>query len=242
VTVQRSQASVERGQNAGYTVTVSTENGPATDVSVALTAQPSSQKPALTSGCAKSNGTAACAVGSVTAKSPVSLHAQIPAGSDATSVRLIATASIVTTATWTPPSAAVTVAVTVPAASPTGSSASSSAPATPGTMVPGTTLPLGPIPDLNNASSSVINAGDASGLFPSISPSATPTPSPAPGTRAASGKPNTVQPVAVSSTIGFGEPVLTGQVIGLITLGLAIMLTAGRLSMRRRSRSGKDGS
>jgi hypothetical protein len=239
VTVQRSQASVERGQNAAFTVQVSTENGPATNVSVALAAQPSSQTPTVTSGCANGDGTAACAAGSVSDKAPMSLHAQIPAGSDATSVRLTATASIVTSATWTPPSAAVTVAVTAPPASPAKSSASSS----PMAVAPGTTLPLGPIPALNNAannvSSSLIDAGSASNLFPKISPSA--TPSPTPGTRAPSGKQNTAQPVAVSSSIGFGRPGLTGQAAGLIALGLAIMLTVTRLSLRRRFRSGKRG-
>jgi hypothetical protein len=76
-------------------------------------------------------------------------------------------------------------------------------------------------------------------LFPKISPSATPSPSP--GTRAQSGKQNTAQPVAVSSSIGFGRPGLTGQAAGLIALGLAIMLTVTRLSLRRRFRSGKRG-
>jgi hypothetical protein len=231
--VQRSQASVERGQNAAYTVQVSTENASATGVSVALTAQPSSQKPTFTSGCDKGDGTAACTVGSVSDKSPVSLHAQIRVGSDAISVRLTATASIVTQAVWTPPSAAVTVAVTVASASAAGSSAGSSPPA-----VPGTTLPIGPIPDLNNVSSSLIDASNAAGLFPSISPSA--TPSPTPGTHAQSGQQST-KPVAVSSTLGFGQPGLSGQVAGLIALAVAILLTVTRLSLRRRFRSGKRG-
>ena len=143
---------------------------------MALTALPSGQKPAFTSGCAKGNGTATCAVGSVSDKQPVTLQAQIPVAAGATSVtsvKLTATASIVTSAKWTPPSAAETVAVTAAAAS-SKSPAASSAGASPGT----TTLPLGPIPNLNGVSSSLIGAGDASGLFPAINPSATPSPSP----------------------------------------------------------------
>ena len=233
MTVQRSQASVEHGQNAAYTVRVFTENGSASGVSVALTAQPSSQKPAFTSGCAKGDGTAACTVGSVSDTSPVSLHAQILVGSGATSVRLTATASVVTQATWTPPSAAVTVAVTA-APAPAASSPAGSSP----TATPGTTLPLGPIPDLNNVSSSYIGAGNAAGLFPSISPSA--TPSPTPGTHAPSSQPST-KPVAVSSTLGFGRPGLSGQVAGLIALAVAILLTVTRMSLRRRFRSGRRG-
>ena len=52
-------------------------------------------------------------------KQPVTLHAQIPVADDAssvTSVTLTATASVTTTAKWTPPSAAETVAVTAAAA------------------------------------------------------------------------------------------------------------------------------
>ena len=66
---------------------VSTENnGSAANVSVALAAQPSSQKPTFTSGCAKGDGTASCTVSSVSDKQPANLHAQIPVASGATSV------------------------------------------------------------------------------------------------------------------------------------------------------------
>jgi hypothetical protein len=225
VTVQRSQSSVKPGQKAAYTVQVSTENsGSAANVSVALAAQPSSQKPTFTSGCAKGDGTASCAVSSVTDKQPANLHVQIPVASGATSVKLTATAGIVTSVKWTPPSAAVTVAVTAPAASasPAKSSASVSAEAP---------LPLGPIPNLNGVSSSLIGAGNASSLFPAIIPSATPNSSP--GIQPQGAKRN-AQPVSDSSALGFAKPGLTGQVAGLIALALAIMLTVTRLSLRKR--------
>jgi hypothetical protein len=225
VTVQRSQSSVKPGQKAAYTVQVSTENsGSAANVSVALAAQPSSQKPTFTSGCAKGDGTASCAVSSVTDKQPANLHVQIPVASGATSVKLTATAGIVTSVKWTPPSAAVTVAVTAPAASasPAKSSASVSAEAP---------LPLGPIPNLNGVSSLLIGAGNASSLFPAIIPSATPNSSP--GIQPQGAKRN-AQPVSDSSALGFAKPGLTGQVAGLIALALAIMLTVTRLSLRKR--------
>jgi hypothetical protein len=225
VTVQRSQSSVKPGQKAAYTVQVSTENsGSAANVSVALAAQPSSQKPTFTSGCAKGDGTASCAVSSVTDKQPANLHVQIPVASGATSVKLTATAGIVTSVKWTPPSAAVTVAVTAPAASasPAKSSASVSAEAP---------LPLGPIPNLNGVSSLLIGAGNASSLFPAIIPSATPNSSP--GIQPQGTKRN-AQPVSDSSALGFAKPGLTGQVAGLIALALAIMLTVTRLSLRKR--------
>jgi len=237
VSVQRSKASINRGQQAAYVVRVSTENnGSASGVTVALTAQPSSQKPTFTSGCAKGQGTASCTVSSVSDKQPVSLKAQIPVAAGATSVtsvKLTATASIVTTGKWTPPSAAETVAVTAASASPAKSSAGSS----PAGVSPGAALPLGPIPNLNGVSSQLIGAGNAAGLFPAISPSATPSPSPgtpAPGSQR--------RPAPDSSAIAFIQPGLTGQVAGLIALAAAVMLTVTRLSLRKRFRSRKQGS
>jgi hypothetical protein len=103
--------------------------------------------------------------------------------------------------------------------------------------VPEGALPLGPIPDLNGASSQLIGAGNAAGLFPAINPSATPSPSP--GTPAPDGQ---RRPVPDSSAIAFVKPGLTGQVAGLIALAVAVMLTVTRLSMRKRFRSGKQGS
>jgi hypothetical protein len=234
VSVQRSQDSISRGQQAAYVVQVSTENnGSASNVTVALTAQPSSQKPTFTSGCAKGEGTASCTVSSVTGKQPASLKAQIPVAASATSVtsvKLTATASVATTQKWTPPSAAETVAVTAASASPTKSGTS------PAGVSPGSTLPLGPIPNLNGIASQLIGAGDASGLFPAINPSATPSPSP--GDPAPGGQ---RRPAPDSSAIAFVQPGLTGQVAGMIALAVAVLLTVTRLSLRKRFRSRKQG-
>jgi hypothetical protein len=237
VTVERVQASVARGQSAAYIVQVSTKDGgSASHVTVTLTSQPSSQKPLFTGGCGDSNGSARCPVSAVSDKQAVSLHAQIPVASDATSVssvKLTATASITTSAKWAPPAAAETVAVTAAAASGGNGSPSSSAPPT----APGTTLPLGPVPNLNSVSSSLIGAGNASELFPAISPGATPSPSPGNGTDR-----RNAAPVPGSSAIAFVQPGLTGQVAGLIALAVAVLLTVTRLSLRRRFRSRKQGS
>jgi hypothetical protein len=239
VSVQRSQSSVPRGQSAAYIIQVSTKNdGSASAVTVALTSQPSSQKPVYTGGCANGNGTASCPAGAVSGKQPVTLHALIPVADDAssvTSVTLTATASITTTAKWTPPSAAETVSVT--AASPAASPAGSPSGVTP--AAPGTTLPLGPVPNLNSISSSLIGAGNASGLFPAINPGATPSPSP--GNSTSAGRRN-AEPAAGSAAIAFVKPGLTGQVAGLIALAAAVLLTVTRLSLRRRFRSRKQGS
>lgn len=224
-----------RGQSAAYIIAVSTKNdGSAPTVTVALTSQPSSQKPVFTGGCANGNGTTSCPVGAVSDKQPVTLHAQIPVADDAssvTSVKLTVTASITTTDKWTPPSAAETVAVT--AASPAGS------PSGDPTTAPGTTLPLGPVPNLNSVSSSLIGAGNASGLFPAISPGATPSPSP--GTGTSDGRRN-AGPATGSAAVAFVTPGLTGQVAGLVALLVAVLLTVTRLSLRRRFRSRKQSS
>ena len=237
MTVERVQASVARGQSAAYIVQVSTSGGgSASHVTVALTSQPSSQKPLFTGGCGDSNGSASCPVSAVSDKQAVTVHAQIPVASDATSVssvKLTATASITTTAKWTPPAAAETIAVTAAKASGGGSPSSSNTPP----AAPGTTLPLGPVPNLNSVSSSLIGAGNAAGLFPAISPGATPSPSPGNGTDR-----RNAAPVPGSSAIAFVQPGLTGQVAGLIALAVAVLLTVTRLSLRRRFRSRKQGS
>jgi len=239
VTVQRVKASVARGQSAAYIVQVSAKDGgSASGVTVALTSQPSSQKPLFTGGCGNGNGSANCPVSAVSDKQAATLNAQIPVASDATSVtsvRLAATASIRTSAKWTPPTAAVTVAVTAAAAS-GGGGGGSPAPSVP-PAAPGTTLPLGPVPNLNNVSSSLIGAGNASGLFPAINPGATPSPSPGNGTDR-----RNAAPAPGSSAIAFVQPGLTGQVAGLIALAVAVLLTVTRLSLRRRFRSRRQGS
>jgi hypothetical protein len=224
-------------------VQVTTENGSASEVTVALTAQPSSQKPTFSGGCAKGDGTATCSIASVTTKQPATLDAQIAVASSATSVtsvKLTATASVVTTAKWTPPAAAETTAVTAASAAKKNSAKNSAKGSTQGS--PEAThmdvLPLGPIPDLNGEatlngeSSSLIGAGNASGLFPAISPSpgaASPsaTATTQPGRRNAA-------PLPDASPVSLGTPVFTAQVAGLIALGLAIMLTVTRVWVRRR--------
>jgi hypothetical protein len=232
VSVQSTQSSIKPGQTATYTVQVSTKGGSASNVSVALAASPSTQKPEFTSGCTKGDGTASCTVSSVTATAPAILKAQIAVASNATSVsslKLTATASVATTAKWTPPSATGTTSVT---------GAASSAKASP-SAAHLAVLPLGPIPNLNAEASLLITAGNAAGLFPAITPS--PLSSPAQVVHPQAGR-RDAEPVSNASTVSFGAPVVTAQVVGLIALGLAIMLTVTRLSLRKRSGSRRAGS
>ena len=109
--------------------------------------------------------------------------------------------------------------------------------------IPPAALP-GPIPDLNVASTTVIGAGNAASLFPEITPA--PLPSPAPkSTPPARPAPASNAPAAERSTSpagrvadafarASGTPVLAAQVLGLIALAFAFLLTVTRLSVRRR--------
>ena len=245
MSVQVGQSSIKRGQTATYTVQVSTKNGSASGVSVALTAQPSSQKPEFTSGCTKGDGTASCTVSSVTATQPANLHAQIAVASNATSVTsvtLTATASIASTAKWTPPAAAGTTSVTSAASAAAHSTAKAStakaSSASSAASLPA--LSVGAVPNLNAVASQLISAGNAAGLFPAIDPSATPSASQvADPPQAGQQDPGAL---ITASPVSAGSPIYTAQVAGLIALGLAIMLTVTRLSRRKRSRSGRTGS
>ncbi len=234
VSVQRSATSVKRGQTADYIVQVSTENGSASDVTVALTSQPTSQKPTITSGCANGNGTASCGIGSVSDTQAVVLHARIPVASNATSVKsvqLTATASVVTTTKWYPPTAAETMTVT--AVTP----AKKTQPAGGGQF---DILPLGPLPDLNNSiARTIIEGGTASGLFPKISPSPAPSPSPVVHPKQ---REEAAAPTANASAFSLGAPVLAAQVIGLLALAFGIMLAVTRRSVRKRAHPKADGS
>ena len=239
MSVQRSQPSIKRGQTATYVVQVSVQNGSASDVTVALTTQPSSQKPTFSSGCTAGDGTASCNIGPMTTGQTVSLDAQIavaPNAASVSSVTLTATGGLVSAAKWTPPAAAETTTVTaVPAKNAkntkntkTAKNSASAAPAVPHVAV----LPLGPLPALNDQASLLIGAGSAASLFPAISPS--PGASRAPSVRQAQPGHGKAAPLTEASPVSVGTPVFTAQVAGLIALGLAIMLTVTRLSVRKR--------
>jgi hypothetical protein len=205
-------------------VAVSTENGSAADVSVTLTAQPSSQKPTFTSGCTTGDKTATCTVSSVSDDKAVDLDAQIPVASSVSSVKLTATASIVTTAKWTPPEADATVTVTSP-------SAKSPAKASSAKALPESIIPLGPLPELNGVSSSLIGAGNAAGLFPAISPAPAASAAPSPSAMPARSTRRNAATAADSSALA---PVLTAQIAGLVALAAAIALTMTRKRFRSR--------
>ncbi|MDQ2815026.1 MAG: hypothetical protein M3Z75_25035 [Actinomycetota bacterium] len=169
---------------------------------------------------------------------PVILAARIPVAASARSVSSVTLTATASTVPGTPAAAQESVAVTAAPPAP----AKSFAPAASGTTLPlGTTVPLGAIPNLNGFSSSLIGAGNASGLFPAISPApaaAQSAPSPA-GSANAQVTRQSAESVAYTSTLA---PVLTAQVAGLIALAVAVMLTVTRLSLRWLLRSPRPGS
>ena len=79
-----------------------------------------------------------------------------------------------------------------------------------------------------------VGAGNAANLFPTIGPS--PGASPSPTVAGAQPTTRNTGPVSEASPVSLGTPVFTAQVAGLIVLGVAIMLTVTRLSVRRRSK------
>lgn len=94
----------------------------------------------------------------------------------------------------------------------------------------GAAIPLGALPAVAGVSTT-IPAGNASNLFPQISPSSTPSPSP--GTAVADPAP--AKPVADSSRIplALGSSEFGAQIIGLIVLLLGVAIAVTRLSLRK---------
>jgi hypothetical protein len=221
VSVQRSQASIARGHTATYIVRVSTRETSASDVSVTLTAQPTSQKAAFTTGCTRGDRTAACTVNSVSVKQAAVMHAQMAVASGATGVKSVRlTASITTTQKAQALTAAETTAVTSP-------QSREPALSDPLPLLP---LPLGPIPDLNGVGYTLIEAGNATQLFPTITPS--PVPSSTPAAHPRPTQPRT-GPLSASRAVSPGSPLLRARVAGLILVALALLLSITRLSLRR---------
>lgn len=123
VSVSWSEASVERGQAAVFTVQVSAPDGPVPSTSVTLSAAPSGQEAVFTADCPSADGAATCTLGQLdTSTTPESFTMQaaitVPAGDSSVSgVTLTATAQAASSpAMTTLPAAAGTIAETAPPA------------------------------------------------------------------------------------------------------------------------------
>jgi hypothetical protein len=235
VSLESLQASIQHGQSAEWAVSVWAVNGDIPDTTVQLTTSTKSLKPDFSFGCGSYDGTASCDLGSVYSGSTarqVIANVTVPAtAKTVTSVKLTATASAAGLST--DPSAAIAVPVRSGTASSTPSSTPTSSPSgtSTGTSTSTTTvspLPAGSLPTIGSGSStsSLSPGGNATGLFPTINPSAMPTPAPGQGESA--------RPVADSEALPIGTPVIDGQLLGLGALGIAFLLAVTRLSVRRR--------
>jgi len=239
VSVQTSQSSIKTGQAASYTVQVWAANGSAAGVSVTLAGTPQGEEPSFTGRCPSGDGSATCTIGSMaTALAPSSdqMQAQIPVASGATSitsVTLTATADAVTSPAMTVlPTAAETVAVSVPTAAASTPAASQSPTSTPSPSASPATVPavattptIGTTPTTAvGVSTSLINPAAVPSLLPVTS--APPTAAVAPAVASAT-------PSASSFTLVM--PMSTAELLGSIVLGLVALFVAGKLVGRWRA-------
>jgi hypothetical protein len=217
-----------------YVVRVSTENGPVTGVVVDLAAAPSTQKALFTVGCAKGDGAASCSVGALSAGASTELQAKIAVATTATSVTAVKlTATGHATNLIKLPSTSETVTVTT-ASAPSSAAGTTGAGPTVGAI---STLPLGQLPTLAGAGSSLIPGVTAGGLFPTVNPSSAPDPTSGAQAKAAASS----TPVANTSTLPIGTPQASAQIVGLAVLALGVALAVTRLSVRKRpAPGGKD--
>ena len=240
VSVQPPRSSIKPGQAASYTVEVSAENGPASGVSVTLTATPQGQQPEFTSLCPSGNGTATCTIGSLaTTVSPSAyqMHAQIQVASTATSVTsvtLTATADAATTpAMTTMPAAAAPVTVSAPAASPGTSPASTTRVRPPRSTTPARVTPAilpalastPPLVSVPAVSTPVMSPVNISSALPVITPAANPVVGAQPSPAA-----NVGTPAAGNFTVVIGMSAATAQLFGLIVAWLVLLLAATKLA------------
>jgi hypothetical protein len=217
--VQSSQSSVGRGKTAKWVVSIWAQGGSVPDATVSLSAAQASRSPTFSFGCGN-NGTAACFIGGVNSNSsPRQLQAEVPAAASASSVTLTATASAANLVS--DPTASVTVRVTAP----------SSSGSTPGLILPTTSIspiPVGTLPYMSGAAGTRLSlGGNASGLFPTLGSSA--------GSGSATPQRANARPVADTSALPLGTPVVGAQLAGLGALAVGFILAVTRLSVRRRS-------
>lgn len=217
---------------AQWTVSAWTTGGNLSDVIIRLQAAPAvGGAPGFSFGCGSDDGTSACALGTVDAKSAHrQLQAQLTVPVTASTVKSVSLTAVGSAAKLaTDPKASATVAVTAPAApKPT-----SNTPQEPETVTP--PLPVGSLPNIPAASPTLNPGGNAAGLFPTLDPKPTPTPTPI-SVQKADGR-----PVAYVGALPEGAPVADAQIAGLAALALAVVLAVTRLSIRRRPGAAKPG-
>ncbi|HEY1706357.1 MAG TPA: hypothetical protein VGG75_42325 [Trebonia sp.] len=236
--MQGDETSIKRGQTAQWNIEVWAEKSNVSNTQLKLTAAPSSLSPKFTFG-GKKDGSATNSLETVDSGSTkTELQAQVKVPSTATSVDSV---KLTVTGSGTDiskgPVAAVSIKVTAAAtasAGTTGASAGTSTSTTPSVAA----LPATSLPYLSTTGTSALGApglsslspgGNASGLFPTLNPA-----------DSGNGQ-GTEKARAMSDTTALpGDASVAGaQFAGLGALALASILAVTRLSVRRRSTTGK---
>jgi hypothetical protein len=224
-------ASSDRGHAAQWTVSAWTTGGNLSDVIIRLQATPAvGGAPGFSFGCGSNDGTSSCDLGTVDAKSAQrQLQAQLTVPVTAATVKSVSLTAIGSAASLaTDPRASAAVAVTAPA-----TPNSTSSPQAPETVT--SPLPVGSLPNIPATSPTLSPGGNAAGLFPTLAPKPTPT-STSISVQKAHGR-----PVADTTALPEGAPIVGAQIAGLGALALAVVLAVTRLSIRRRPGAAKPG-
>jgi hypothetical protein len=222
--VQRSQASIKRGETAKWIVSVWAQGGNVPDATVRLSAVPASQSPTFSFGCGSHDGTAACNIGGVDSNSSSrQLEAGVSIAATASSVRsvqLTATASAANLVRDPKASAIVQV---------TASGQPTTAPSPSGGTTSSSPLTIDNLPYLNGPAGKLSPGGDASGLFPTLNPSSSTGKSGSTVAQRANAR-----PAADTSALSLGTPMVGAQLAGLGALAVGFILAVTRLSVRKR--------
>ncbi len=257
-----SATSVQPGATVLFRISAYTNLSAAATGKITSTLTPSAKTPAFsapayTVGCTSAVGTT-CSLSVPAAKpSGPQVETQVTVPKTATAGEKVKFSATITvkngSGTLTAANAAtitVAKATASPSAKPSSSSTQGAAAGSPAASTPGgsaanipglsgttgnvgAAIPLGALPAVAGVSTT-IPAGNASSLFPQISPSA--SPSPAPGTAAAAAaSPTKAQPVADSSRIplSLSSSEFGAQIVGLIVLLLGVAIAVTRLSVRK---------
>jgi hypothetical protein len=265
--VVRAQASSERGQAAKWTVTAWTTGGSVSDAALKLQAVPASDTPKFSSGCGHDDGTSACDLGATDAASAqhkLQVQLTVPAtASTVKSVSLTVIGSTTGSAAQLPKAlkASSAVSITAPSAAKTNtkSNTKTKTTTTPGaTPSPGGTgtppdtgtvisaLPVANLPGIPAASSGLSPGGNASGLFPTLSPkpsapasasasaSASATATKQAAVAQAAAREAAAREVANTSALPEGASVVDVQLAGLAALAVAFVAAVTRFALRRR--------
>jgi hypothetical protein len=199
-----------------------TTGGNVPDAIVRLQATPASAAAKFSFGCGSNDGTASCDLGAMDAKSAqrqLQAESTVPVTASAvTSVQLTVIGSAASLpkdpmASATVPISGSVTPITTTSPLPIGS--------LPGVGVPGVGVPEAGV---TTTSPTLSPGGNAAGLFPTLKPSSSPSAS----------KDAKARPVADTSALPGGAPVVGASLVGLAALVLAFVLAVTRLSIRRR--------